>query len=77
MQHIEVEKLCRAKYQDNLEFMQWLKSFFDKNYSGAPYDPVARRAIGRGRNIVIHFCLPRVHVTRVGWMVVCVQVQML
>jgi hypothetical protein len=49
-QHIEVEKLCRAKYQDNLEFMQWLKSFFDKNYSGAPYDPVARRAVGKGEN---------------------------
>ncbi len=28
--YIDVEKLVRAKYQDNLEFMQWTKSFFDK-----------------------------------------------
>lgn len=47
-QHVDVEKLVRAKYQDNLEFMQWLKSFFDKNYTGTPYDPTARRALGKG-----------------------------
>jgi hypothetical protein len=26
----DVEKLVRAKHQDNLEFCQWLKSFFEK-----------------------------------------------
>jgi microtubule-associated protein, RP/EB family len=25
--HIEVDRLIRAKYQDNLEFCQWLKAF--------------------------------------------------
>jgi len=55
--HIEVDKLMRAKYQDNLENMQWFKSFFEKNYSGQPYDPVARRAKGRGADSVPAFAL--------------------
>jgi RP/EB family microtubule-associated protein len=43
----EIEKLARAKYQDNLEFAQWLKRFFD--LSNGPnlakdYDAAARRA---------------------------------
>ena len=29
--HVEVEKLAKAKYQDNLEFIQWLKRYFDLN----------------------------------------------
>ena len=41
--HIEVTKLVKAKYQDNLEFMQWLKRYFDINYNGEPYDAVGRR----------------------------------
>ena len=41
--HIEVEKLVKAKYQDNLEFLQWLKRYFDINYNGEPYDAVGRR----------------------------------
>lgn len=47
---IEVEKLMRARYQDNLEFMQWLKKFFELNYSGVvdEYDSVERRNKGKG-----------------------------
>jgi len=41
--HIDVPKLVKARYQDNLEFCQWLKSYFDKNYNGEPYDAMARR----------------------------------
>ena len=41
--HIEVTKLVKAKYQDNLEIMQWLKRYFDINYNGEPYDAVGRR----------------------------------
>jgi len=41
--HINVQVLSRAKYQDNLEMCQWMKSYFDKNYNGEPYDAVARR----------------------------------
>jgi RP/EB family microtubule-associated protein len=47
--HVDVPKLIRAKYQDNLEFCQWLKAFFDQ--SGAhreDYDPEAVRARGKG-----------------------------
>ena len=29
--------------QDNLEFLQWMKRFWDQNYGGQGYDPVARR----------------------------------
>jgi len=40
---IPVEKLVKCKMQDNLEFLQWLKRFWDQNYGGQGYDPVARR----------------------------------
>lgn len=29
--------------RDNLEFLQWIKRFWDQHYGGQPYDPVARR----------------------------------
>lgn len=51
--YVDVPKLCKAKYQDNLEFCQWLKAFFDQ--SGAyreNYDPVAARAKGKGADTV-------------------------
>lgn len=40
--HVEVERLIKGKYQDNLEFLQWIKHFHDLNFSGN-YDPVERR----------------------------------
>jgi len=46
--HIDVPKLIRAKYQDNLEFMQWFKAFFESQPMREDYDPVAARAGGRG-----------------------------
>lgn len=41
--HIDVGKLVKARYLDNLEFCQWLKAYFEKNYSGDEYDALARR----------------------------------
>ena len=41
--HVDVDRLIRAKYQDNLEFLQWMKRYFDINYNGEPYDAVGRR----------------------------------
>jgi RP/EB family microtubule-associated protein len=35
--------LIKAKYQDNLEFMQWLKRYHELNSSGQDYDGPARR----------------------------------
>ncbi|KZT12240.1 microtubule binding protein [Laetiporus sulphureus 93-53] len=40
---ILVEKLVKCKMQDNLEFLQWIKRFWDTNYGGQGYDAVARR----------------------------------
>ncbi|CAA7266082.1 unnamed protein product [Cyclocybe aegerita] len=40
---IPVEKLVKCKMQDNLEFLQWIKRFWDANYGGQGYDAVARR----------------------------------
>ncbi|TFK22931.1 hypothetical protein FA15DRAFT_671027 [Coprinopsis marcescibilis] len=40
---IPVERLVKCKMQDNLEFMQWIKRFWDANYGGQGYDAVARR----------------------------------
>ncbi|KAI5616788.1 microtubule-associated protein, RP/EB family, member 3a isoform X1, partial [Silurus asotus] len=36
---IPVEKLVKGKFQDNFEFVQWFKKFFDANYDGKEYDP--------------------------------------
>ncbi|KAI0738838.1 calponin homology domain-containing protein [Daedaleopsis nitida] len=40
---IPIEKLVKCKMQDNLEFLQWIKTFWETNYGGQGYDPVARR----------------------------------
>ncbi|KAL7075909.1 hypothetical protein ACQ4LE_004605 [Meloidogyne hapla] len=40
---IPVQSLMRAKFQDNFEFLQWFKKFFDANYDGHGYDPAAAR----------------------------------
>ncbi|XP_017050278.1 microtubule-associated protein RP/EB family member 1 isoform X1 [Drosophila ficusphila] len=41
---IPVDKLIKGRFQDNFEFLQWFKKFFDANYDGREYDPVAQRA---------------------------------
>ncbi len=54
--HVDVDKLIRGKYQDNLEFCQWLKAFFDQTcpmmMGREGYDPVAVRARGKGGKAV-------------------------
>jgi len=40
---IPVDKLVKCKMQDNLEFLQWIKRFWDQNFPGGDYDPVSRR----------------------------------
>jgi len=42
-QIIPVDKLIKGRFQDNFEFLQWFKKFFDANYDGREYDPVAQR----------------------------------
>ncbi|XP_012937996.1 microtubule-associated protein RP/EB family member 1 isoform X2 [Aplysia californica] len=40
---VPVERLVKGKFQDNFEFVQWFKRFFDANYGGQDYDPVMAR----------------------------------
>lgn len=44
MKHLEVEKLVKCKYQDNLELLQWFKKIFDNTgVSGRDYNAPLRR----------------------------------
>merc|ERR1712002_4989 len=40
---VPVDKLIKGRFQDNFEFIQWFKKFFDANYGGQDYDAVAMR----------------------------------
>jgi len=35
--------LIKGRFQDNFEFLQWFKKFFDANYDGRDYDASAVR----------------------------------
>lgn len=42
--HIDVDKLIRAKYQDNLEFLQWMKCYWEREGLGRrDYEPLRAR----------------------------------
>lgn len=48
-----MDKLIRGRFQDNFEFLQWFKKFFDCNYDGREYDPLEARfgiPLGMGTN---------------------------
>lgn len=38
-----VEALVKCRMQDNLEFLQWTKRFWDQHYAGGDYDAYGRR----------------------------------
>ncbi|KAJ3097330.1 hypothetical protein HDU97_004941 [Phlyctochytrium planicorne] len=40
---IPVERLVKCKFQDNLEFLQWMKKYWDQMFPGGVYDAIARR----------------------------------
>jgi len=40
---VPVEALMKCKMQDNLEFLQWTKRYWDQFFPGGEYDAVARR----------------------------------
>ncbi|KAI9785176.1 MAG: hypothetical protein M1839_000814 [Geoglossum umbratile] len=40
---VPVEQLIKCKMQDNLEFLQWSKKYWDQYYPGGEYDALARR----------------------------------
>lgn len=41
--HIPVDKLIKGRFQDNFEFLQWFKKFFDANYGGQEYGAMDAR----------------------------------
>ena len=49
---MDVDKLIKQKFQDNFEFLQWFKKFFDANYTGVEYDALEVRGganLGSGK----------------------------
>merc|ERR1719195_1061543 len=45
---VNVDKLVKGRFQDNFEFIQWFKKFFDANYGGQEYDALAMRGGEQG-----------------------------
>uniref|UniRef100_UPI00358E415C microtubule-associated protein RP/EB family member 3-like n=1 Tax=Myxine glutinosa TaxID=7769 RepID=UPI00358E415C len=40
---IPVDRLVKGKFQDNFEFLQWFRRFFEANDDGRTYDPLSAR----------------------------------
>lgn len=40
---IPVNRLVKSRFQDNFEFLQWFKKFFDANYDGHEYNALEAR----------------------------------
>ena len=40
--------MLTGRPQDNLEFMQWLKKFWDQNTPRSDYNPEERRSMAKG-----------------------------
>ncbi|KAG8534172.1 uncharacterized protein KY384_001016 [Bacidia gigantensis] len=40
---VPIESLVKCKMQDNLEFLQWSKRYWDQYFPGGEYDAIARR----------------------------------
>ena len=48
LQEFNVSSLSKGKFQDNCEFMQWFKGYWDEVTGGqdiTDYDPVGRRQL--------------------------------
>jgi RP/EB family microtubule-associated protein len=53
LQIVPIDRLVKGRFQDNFEFLQWFKKFFDTNYQMNEYDPVgARSGEGMGSTIL-------------------------
>uniref|UniRef100_A0A182U0T7 Microtubule-associated protein RP/EB family member 1 n=1 Tax=Anopheles melas TaxID=34690 RepID=A0A182U0T7_9DIPT len=40
---VPIDRLAKGRFQDNFEFLQWFKKFYDANYDGKEYDPQMAR----------------------------------
>lgn len=43
IQPVPVDRLVKCKMMENLEFLQWLKKYWDLNFPGGEYNALARR----------------------------------
>ena len=41
--HVDVARLVKGKFQDNLEMLQWMKHYWDTHSGGQPYNAKERR----------------------------------
>ncbi|KAI8610051.1 calponin homology domain-containing protein, partial [Chytriomyces sp. MP71] len=41
--NIPIDRLVKCRYSDNLEFLQWMKKYWDAFYPGGGYDAAAKR----------------------------------
>lgn len=61
---VSVDKLIKGRFQDNFEFCQWFKKFFDANYGGHEYDALAVRGgvqpVADGKRGPVHATKPNV-----------------
>lgn len=51
--NVPIDRLVKGRFQDNFEFLQWFKKFFDANYDGHPYNASEARGgvpVGSGGN---------------------------
>jgi RP/EB family microtubule-associated protein len=63
--HLEVEKLAKAKYQDNLEFIQWLKRYYSLN-CGERGSDYRDRAEERRGNAAVDFSFAEKTASKIG-----------
>ncbi|KAH8387575.1 hypothetical protein KR093_008056, partial [Drosophila rubida] len=52
---IPIERLIKGRFQDNFEFLQWFRKFFNANYNGKAYNALAARdgaAMGYGQSAI-------------------------
>lgn len=40
---VPIDRLVKGRFQDNFEFLQWFKKFFDANFDGKEYDALKIR----------------------------------
>lgn len=56
---VPVEALIKCKMQDNLEFLQWSKRYWDQYYPGGEYDALARRKASGAPSAAAPAAVPR------------------